>query len=788
MPTRDENIVERPIVPYNPAQANVRNRDVYNLYAPVAGPNKVGMAGYNPKDFRVDDQVVSLSDAIKSGYIYRVDVGPNTTLPEGVRYTVDGIKTPNNLYYNYTNQVIKSDSLTEKETVTGALFVFHSLINDISYIQTEVFSANGETWTRALNITNDEVTNIGDFIVTSKYYSNLSKQYAEASAESAEQSANSAQAAAQSAQAAAQSAQAAANSAQAAADNVKAAQDNVVAAQEAAAASAQHAGTSAQYATQSAQSATESAQYAQDSADSAELARKYAELGIQPNTDYNSYSELPRTGSTKFIYLIPAEDGTENDNYNEYIWVPAKNDYEYIGSTRIDLSNYAQKDGTYSGMTVGKATQADNAATATDSEKLGGVLADEYTLKTGTYPDMTVGNATNAENAEHATSADSATDAQAAAQADKLAAARTMQVNLASSNAAEFDGTENVTPGVTGILPVENGGTGANSLADVTVGNAQKLGNVDVSQYAQKTGMYPNMTVGNAQFANSLANSLYVKQPATGWYKIAEFTITGSNYNVLSTIILVNGIYGTQTSGDVEESGLLEFDIRKKPEGISSTECYLSILAGNLRADRFAFNISSNILGDTACLYWYQDFEYSAVKFTILDSKAENDNECSYKLVTIPNGGFPTGGEYAHNVAKAESDSAGNSISGTYAKKSAFNTSSTHITSFLSGVSGWGDIYLSGKLGICTFSISLSSRVNAWTDKYIFNWSTIPAMYKPVTGTVFGFLSCDSNDAWMQAGICACDGTGIKINGQSHTLDSGRTLVGTLVYIAYGSI
>ena len=326
-----------------------------------------------------------------------------------------------------------------------------------------------------------------------------------------------------------------------------------------------------------------------------------------------------------------------------------------------------------------------------------------------------------------------------------------------------------------------NGQTGNVNITNVesaTKATQDGNGNNIAETYAKQNGSYPSLGAG------FLANSLYVKQSATGWYKIAEFTITSLNYNVLSTIILVNGIYGTQTSGDVEESGLLEFDIRKTPEGISSTECYLSILAGNLRADRFAFNIS----GNTASLYWYQDFEYSSVKFTILDSKAEIDNECSYKLVTIFNGGVPTGVEYAHNVAKAESDSAGNSISGTYAKKSAFNTSSTHITSFLSGVSGWGDIYLSGKLGICTFSISLSSRVNAWTDKYIFNWSTIPAMYRPVTGTVFGFLSCDSNDAWMQAGICACDGTGVKINGQSHTIDSGRALVGTLVYIAYGSI
>lgn len=392
-------------------------------------------------------------------------------------------------------------------------------------------------------------------------------------------------------------------------------------------------------------------------------------------------------------------------------------------------------------------------------------------------------NTATDEGAVHFNEAQSLSEQQKTQARENIGAASTtgnyQTMTVGNATNAECDGDGNV---IADTYAKQSG-----TYPNMTVGNAtnaQKLGNVDVSQYAQKTGMYPNMTVGNAQFAKSLANSLYVRQSATGWYKIAEFTITGSNYNVLSTIILVNGIYGTQTSGDVEESGLLEFDVRKNPDGILYTDCFLSILAGNLRTDRFAFNIS----GNTASLYWYQDFEYSSVKFTILDSKAENDDECSYKLVTIPNGGFPTGGEYAHNVAKAESDSAGNSISSIYTKKSAFNLSSTHISSFLSGVSGWGDIYLSGKLGICIFSISLSSRVNAWTDKYIFNWSTIPAMYRTSTGTVFGFLSCDSNDAWMQAGICACDSTGVKINGQSHSLDSGRALVGTLVYIAQNSV
>ena len=45
----------------------------------------------------------------------------------------------------------------------------------------------------------------------------------------------------------------------------------------------------------------------------------------------------------------------------------------------------------------------------------------------------------------------------------KLKNARTIQTNLASTSTASFDGTANITPGVTGILPITNGGTGANN-------------------------------------------------------------------------------------------------------------------------------------------------------------------------------------------------------------------------------------------------------------------------------------------------------------------------------------
>ena len=56
-----------------------------------------------------------------------------------------------------------------------------------------------------------------------------------------------------------------------------------------------------------------------------------------------------------------------------------------------------------------------------------------------------------------------------AAAASRLSTARTIRTNLASASAASFDGTASVTPGVTGILPVSNGGTGK-STALITCG------------------------------------------------------------------------------------------------------------------------------------------------------------------------------------------------------------------------------------------------------------------------------------------------------------------------------
>lgn len=51
------------------------------------------------------------------------------------------------------------------------------------------------------------------------------------------------------------------------------------------------------------------------------------------------------------------------------------------------------------------------------------------------------------------------------ATATKLATARTITANLASSTAGSFDGSKNITVGVTGTLPIAKGGTGATTAA-----------------------------------------------------------------------------------------------------------------------------------------------------------------------------------------------------------------------------------------------------------------------------------------------------------------------------------
>lgn len=59
--------------------------------------------------------------------------------------------------------------------------------------------------------------------------------------------------------------------------------------------------------------------------------------------DYAFVETLPATGVKGTIYFVPATGGAGTDYYDEYLWLPSKQGYEHIGTTRVDLSNYYTK-------------------------------------------------------------------------------------------------------------------------------------------------------------------------------------------------------------------------------------------------------------------------------------------------------------------------------------------------------------------------------------------------------------------------------------------------------------
>lgn len=104
-----------------------------------------------------------------------------------------------------------------------------------------------------------------------------------------------------------------------------------------------------------------------------------------------------------------------------------------------------------------------------------------------------------------------ATLAEVANVAVKLQTARSILVNLESTDAVSFDGTADVQPGVSGILPFSNGGTG-NTLGqivnlinygDCTTSGATSIKAVTISNFNRTTGSVVFIKFSNTNSAET---------------------------------------------------------------------------------------------------------------------------------------------------------------------------------------------------------------------------------------------------------------------------------------------
>ena len=100
---------------------------------------------------------------------------------------------------------------------------------------------------------------------------------------------------------------------------------------------------------------------------------------------------------------------------------------------------------------------------------------------------------------------------------------QTIQVDLASTKRVNLnEADKSVTPGITGILPVSHGGTGTDSLADVTVGKAGTLdGDAGLWDYLHRLGDNPTLPTTNIElnalgvFMSYFTQNKIANQPGT---------------------------------------------------------------------------------------------------------------------------------------------------------------------------------------------------------------------------------------------------------------------------------
>lgn len=385
-----------------------------------------------------------------------------------------------------------------------------------------------------------------------------SAQTAQAAAEKAKESVEaSADAAAKSAESARASATAAGNSATAAAGSASTAESAKAAAQTAQNAAESAEGNAQAYAGQASGSASAASQSEINARSYMEQAKQYAQKEYQVVA---SFDDLPRPGDSAYIYLVPSGSGSSNDHYSEYLWISEANDYEFVGAiNEVELSGYAQTNGTYPNMSVGNASNAASAQTAVKAtqDAAGNDIAASYAKQTGTYPNMSVGNASNATLASNS-------NMLGGVAAASYALKQNSSGGFAGGNGASTLAGAAVGNGATAAAGFAGGdhasttGAGGAAGSSATTTNGGAVGNGASSTTGFAGGQASNTTTGAAIGTSAVASGAGAVQLGTGnnadanTLQFRSYPLVDANGNVVTARLLdmypVGSYYITESS------------------------------------------------------------------------------------------------------------------------------------------------------------------------------------------------------------------------------------------------
>lgn len=161
----------------------------------------------------------------------------------------------------------------------------------------------------------------------------------------------------------------------------------------------------------------------------------------------------------------------------------------------------------------------------------------------------------------------------------KLQTARTITVNLARQTGEAFDGTANITPGVSGILGPANGGTGVNSLQALAqalqqsglIGGGPKLVHTAAVMTQGNQVTIAGLTPGRLLLWMVIANQ------SDGWREVSYVLVQAPMYSVDSGLLVGMGLkdpysilqarwlpisrIGYRDSGDTNVGGMQNMDM-----------------------------------------------------------------------------------------------------------------------------------------------------------------------------------------------------------------------------------